>query len=125
MVSTAPKSASEIELELPLNDPRFTPLVHRLATEYWQIVQRNAERIDFPILRAWVDVDVDMEDVTWFPFTVHSPVTHDEAWAFQCSISAEAQRWIDQLDPAAQLARELVALGIVGVKDRQRARNGS
>ena len=124
MVSTTPRSASEIELELPLDDPRFTPLFQRLATEYWQIVQRNAEQTEFPILRAWVDVDVDMEDVTWFPLTVHSPVTHDQAWAFQRSMSSDVQRWVDQLDPEARAVDGLVALGIVGVKDRQRTRNG-
>lgn len=115
MVSTAPRPASEIELELPLDDLRFTPLFQRLATEYWQIVQRNAEQTEFPILRAWVDVDVDMEDVTWFPLTVHSDTSRDEAWAFQRSIGADVQRWIDQLEPKARAMRFLVALGIVGV----------
>ena len=41
MVSTAPRPASEIELEWPLDDPRLTPLIRRLATEYWEIVQRH------------------------------------------------------------------------------------
>lgn len=118
MVSTTPRPASEIELELPLDDPRLTPLVQRLATEYWQIVQRHADETGFPIVCAWVDVDVDMEGVTRFPLTVHSDTSHSEAWAFHSrTISPDVQSWSDQLDPVDYQASLRVILGIVGLRE--------
>ena len=125
MTTPAAKPSGEIKLELPADDPRFTPLVRRLATEYWEVVQRNAERVGFPIVRAWVEVDVDMDEETWFPFTVHSPVTHEEAWAFRDELGPDLDRWVAQLAPEARELIWLVSLAVVGLKRRQRARNGA
>ena len=104
-----------------LDDARLTPLFCRLATAYWRIVQTRADEVAFPILRAWLSVDVDTEGVTWFPFSVHSDTTHDEAWEFQRSIGPDVQRWIDQLEPGERKARELVSLLIVGLRERRGA----
>ena len=121
MVQASVRPAREIELEMNLNDARLTPLLRRLATAYWRIVQTRADEAAFPILRARISVDVDMEGVTWFPFSVHSDATHDEAWAFQRSIGPDVQRWIDQLEPGERKARELVSLLIVGLRERRGA----
>ena len=118
MVSTPPKPASEIELELPLDDPRLTPLVQRLATEYWQIVQRHAVQTSFPIVCAWLESYVDLEDVTYFPLTVHSDTSHAEAWDFECNvIGPDVQHWSDQLEPAELQASYRIILAIVGLRE--------
>ena len=118
MVSTTPRPASEIELELPLDDPRLTPLVQRLATEYWQIVQRHAVQTGFPIVCAWLESYVDLEDVTCFPLTVHSDTSHAEARDFERNvIGPDVQHWSDQLDPAELQQSLRVILAIVGLKE--------
>ena len=121
MVQASVRPAREIELEMNLDDARLTPLFCRLATAYWRIVQTRADEVAFPILRARISVDVDMDGVTWFPFSVHSDTTHEEAWGFQRSIGPAVQRWIDQLEPGERKARELVSLLIVGLRDRRGA----
>ena len=123
MSTPAATPAGEIHLEIE-DDPRMTPLVQRLAQEYWEIVRSNAERVGFPIARAWVRVDVDMDDVTWFPFTVHSPVTHEEAWAFRSDIGPEVDQWVAQLAPEDREMCWLVSLWIVGLDRRHWPRNG-
>ena len=125
MVQSSVRPAREIELEMNLDDARLTPLFCRLATAYWRIVQTRADEVAFPILRARISVDVDSDGVTWFPFSVHSDATHDEAWAFQRSIGPDAQRWIDQLEPGERKARELVSLLIVGLRERRGAASSS
>lgn len=123
MSRAALRTPQQIELELP-DDPRATPLVRRLAAQYWEIVQRTAVRDGFPISRAWLEVDVDADAVTWFPLTVHAQVTHEQAWEFRRSMSTEVDRWIEQLDASEQDVRGLIALAIIGLKRPRRPRNG-
>ncbi len=122
MTTTTPTSEIHLEIE---DDPRITPLVRRLAQEYWEIVRSNAERVGFPIARAWIRVDVDMDDVTWFPFTVHSPVTHEQAWAFRRDIGPEVDHWTAQLAPEDRELSWLISLWIVGLDRRHWPRNGA
>lgn len=120
MTTAASRATGELKLELPLDDPRFTPLIKRLATEYWQIVQRKAERSGFPIERAWVTADVDREGVTWFPFTVQSSVTRAEAWAFHRSLNVDVASWDEQLTPVEREVGTRLMLWVVGL-DRTRS----
>ncbi len=110
---------------MPLDDTRFTPLVQRLATEYWQIVQRKAERSGFPIERAWVTADVDREGVTWFPFTVQSSVTRPEAWSFHRSLHADVASWDELLTPAERAVGVRLMLWVVGLDRTRSAANGA
>ena len=65
-----------------------------------------------------------MEDVIWFPLTVHSDTSRAEAWDFQSNIiSLDVRRWIDQLEPEARAVRFLVALGVVGVDEHREQRS--
>ena len=124
MSTPAAGPADEIRLEIE-DDPRMTPLVQRLAQEYWEIVRSNAERVGFPIARAWVRVDVDMEDVTRYLFTVHSPVTHERAWAFHRSLRLDVTRWDEQMATADREVGRRLALWVVGLKRAQSDSNGA
>ena len=100
-----------------LDDARLTPLFCRLATAYWRIVQTRADEVAFPILRARISVDVDMEGVTWFPFSVHSDQRMTKRFQRRAPMAA-----LDRpAEPGERKARELVSLLIVGLRDRRGA----
>ena len=103
-------------LDMNLDDPRLTPLFRRLATVLCGSFKPERTRSPSRSSRARISVDVDSGGVTWFPFSVNSDATHDEARAcLSAALAQDVQRWIDQLEPGERKARDLVSGLIVGI----------
>ena len=125
MTTATAKPGREIELELPDDDPRLTPLVRRLATEQWDIVRSQARRKRVPIERAWMDVYVDPGEITWFYVAVHSPVTRREAWGFQGSLDADLRAWYEGLSSEERDLSALISFTVVGLHHGEPSDNGA
>ena len=106
----AVKPASEIEFDTSLEHPALTPLVRRLAGEYWTIVQRRAEEAGLLLRSARLVVDHDVEDATWVVLKVRAGASFEETMAFWRSLGPDVERWVAQMDPKSREAKRWLML---------------
>ena len=118
------RPAREVELDTSLEHPAQTPLVRKLAGEYWAIVQSRAEEAGLPLRSARLTVDHDIEDVTWVTVKVRVGAPFDETMAFWDSLAPDVSQWVAQMDPESREAKRLVLLDLPWIGASSFARNG-
>ncbi len=115
MPDTAVNPTHGVEFTLP-DDPRVTPLVRRLSTEYWEIVRSRAIRSGVPIVAAWMDIYVDREGATLFFVAVHCDLTQQESRKFKHGLGSATQAWFEGLTSAEREVAALIPFTVVGLK---------
>ena len=107
-----PQSA---ELDDSSEHPALTPLMRRLAREYWEIVRAKAEEQGLLIVKAWVSPYWDMEDSPVVFIAVHMGCSPERAAAFHYSLNAAHDLWKSRLDTEEIEVAANLAMVPVGV----------
>ena len=118
------RPASEVELDTSLEHPALTPLMRRLADEYWAIVKSRAEEAGLPLRSARLAIDHDIEDVVWVLVKVRVGAGFEETRAFHRSIGPDVERWIARMDTESREAMRRLMLDLPWMASPSFARNG-
>ena len=107
-----PQSA---ELDDSSEHPALTPLMRRLALEYWEIVRAKAEEQGLLIVEAWLSPRWDMEDGPVVFLAVHMDCSPERADDFHRSLNPDYDLWKSKLDEEELEAAVWIPLAPVGV----------
>ena len=114
---TAAATKADVQLDDSIEHEALTPLMRRLAGEYWEIVRARAGEQGLPIERAWLDPYIDVEGVPYVYVAVHFAAPHEQVRAFHHGLNDDHRRWYLQLDPEAQVATTRLSLTAVGIRE--------
>ena len=120
---TATATKADVQLDDSVEHEALTPLMLRLAREYWEIVRARAEEQALPIAKAWLDPYTDVEGYRLVHLVVHLDASDEQARAFHHGLNGDRRRWRVQLDPEAQQASMRMALVPVGLRSRWTSAN--
>ena len=95
--------------------PALTPLMRRLARQYWEVVKAKAEAQGIPIVAAWLSPRWDLEDGPVVFLDVHMDCSRERADAFHHSLNPDRERWEAQLNADELEAATWIPLGLEGV----------
>ena len=95
---TIAKSTKDVMLDTSCEHPALTPTMRRLAGELWALVQAKAVAKGFPITKAELRADTDVEGITWVSVAAWCDAPSDRAFAFHHGLDPEYTQWIEQLD---------------------------
>ena len=117
--ATAP--TTDVELDDSAEHEALTPLMRRLAREYWEIIRARAAEEGIPIDLAWLSPYTDSEGFHMVYLVVHLDVSPREGWAFQQELVDEFERRRMQLDPETREEHRKLMLLAGGVRDVKRS----
>lgn len=103
------------ELDDSSEHPALTPLMRRLAREYWEIVRAKAEEQGLPIVKAWLSPRWDLEDGPVVFLAVHLDCSPERADDFHRSLNSDTEKWESQLDEEELESAVWIPLAPVGV----------
>ena len=103
------------ELDDSSEHPALTPLMRRLARQYWEIVKAKAEAQGIPIVKAWLSPRWDMEDGPVVTLAVHLDCSRERASVFHHSLNPDYDLWKSQLDDEELEAAVWIPLSPEGV----------
>ena len=118
--ATATATKPDVLLDDSAEHEAITPLMRRLAREYWEIIRARAAEEGLPIVKAWLSPYIDMEDTRLVYIVVHFDIPYIQAIRFHPDYS----RWYAQLDPEAQEACSRLWMMPVGVRRDGESSNG-
>ena len=122
---TAAAPTTDAQLDDSAEHEALTPLMRRLAGEYWDIVRARAADQGLPIVGAWLWPRIDMENVPHVHLVVHFDVPDEQALAFHRGLNDECYRWEMQLDPEAYEVVLRLSLMPVGIRRGGKSANGA
>ena len=96
-----PQSA---ELDDSSEHPALTPLMRRLALEYWEIVRAEAEEQGLLIVKAWLSPRWDLEDGPVVFLDVHLDCSPERAATFHHSLNVPSGHALPNNRAAARRA---------------------
>ena len=114
---------TDVELDDSAEHEALTPLMRRLAREYWEIIRARAAEEGLPIVWAGLWPQIDLEDTHIVSVVVHFDVPYIQAIRFNPERD-EYDRWYAQLDPEAQEASMRVFFTAVGTPPARKSANG-
>ncbi len=103
------------ELDDSSEHPALTPLMRRLARQYWEIVKAKAEAQGIPIVAAWLSPFFDREEGSVVFLAVHMVCSPEQADAFHHSLNPDYDLWKSRLDAEEDEVAADLALVPVGV----------
>ena len=118
---TATATKSDVELDDNVEHEALTPLMRRLAREYWEIIRARAAEEGIPIERAWLRPRTDSEGFHMVFLVVHLDVSPKEGWAFRSELLDELDRQHMQLDPETREEHRKLMLSAGGIRDVKRS----
>ena len=113
---TPAATTTDVQLDDSAEHEGLTPLMRRLAAEYWEMVRARAAEQGLPIVRAFLSPVTDMDDRHVVFIAVHFDIPDEQAISFQLGLGAEHYRWHMQLDPEAQETNMRLSLVAVGLR---------
>ena len=113
---TPAATTTDVQLDDSAEHEGLTPLMRRLAAEYWEMVRARAAEQGLPIVRAFLSPFTDMDDRHVVFIAVHFDATDKQARALQYGLGAEHYRWHMQLDPEAKETNMRLSLVAVGLR---------
>ena len=116
MANARTLTATDVQLDDSAEHEALTPLMRRLAAEYWEMVRARAAEQGLPILEAFLSPYTDVEDRHVVSLAVHFDATDEQARALFYGISDEHRRWRMQLGPEAKDASRRLSLVAVGLR---------
>ena len=122
---TATATIADVQLDDSVEHEALTPLMRRLAGEYWDIVRTRAAEQGLPIVWAGLWPYIDMENVRIVHLVVHFDVPDEQARAFFRGLNGEHYRRHMQLDPEAQEVNRRLSLLPVGIRREGKSANGA
>ena len=114
---------TDVELDDSAEHEALTPLMRRLAREYWEIIRARAAEEGLPIVWAGLWPQIDLEDTLTVSLVVHFDVPYIEGLRFNPE-REEYDRWYAQLDPEAREASSRLFLLAVGIPPTRESANG-
>ena len=121
--ATATATKPDVLLDDSAEHEAITPLMRRLAREYWEIIRARAAEEGLPIVKAWLSGHIDMEGTHTVSVVVHFDVPDIQAIRFNPNLDAY-WRWYAQLDPEAQEACSRLFLLAAGIPPTSESANG-
>ena len=122
---TPTATTTDVQLDDSAEHEALTPLMRRLAREYWEMVRARAAEQGLPIVGAWLSPYVDMEQNRIVHLVVHFDTTREQAWKFRRELSDEHYRWHMQLDPEAQETNMRLFWTATGIRRAGESANGA
>ena len=122
---TAAATKADVQLDASAEHEALTPVMRRVANEYWEIVRDHAAEQGLPIVRAWLSPYIDMEDNRLVHLVVHFDVTREQALAFGCETDPDHHRWEAQLDAEAREASRRLWLMVAGLRRTEASVHGA
>lgn len=113
---TLSKTTANVQLDASAEHEALTPLMRRLAGEFWEIVRARAAEQGLPIVRAWLWPYIDMEDIPLVHLVVHFDVADEQVRVFHRGLSPDRNRWHSQLAAEEQEANMRLWLTAVGLR---------
>ena len=113
---TPTATTTNVQLDDSAEHEGLTPLMRRLAAEYWEMVRARAAEQGLPIVRAFLSPYTDVEDRHVVFLAVHFDATEEQARALQYGLSAEHRRWRMQLGPEAHETNMRLSLVVAGLR---------
>ena len=117
---TATATKLDVQLDDSAEHEALTPLMRRLAREYWEIVRARAAEEGLPIVWAGLWPHVDMEGAFLLDIVVHFDTPDIQAIRF----NPDYRPWYAQLDPEAQEACGRLWMMPVGIRRDGEPANG-
>ena len=117
MANARTLTATDVQLDDSAEHEALTPLMRRLAREYWEMVCARAAEQGLPIVRAWLYAYVDLEHTRIVHLVVHFDTPDEQALSFRRELSGELYRWHMQLDPEAQETNMRLFWVAVGIRE--------
>ena len=129
MANTPTRAAAATKTDVQLDDSAeheaLTPLMRRLAREYWEMVRARAAEQGLPIVWATLWPYIDLEHTRIVHLVVHFDAPDEQALAFRRELSDEHYRWHMQLDPEAQETNMRLFWTAVGIRRAGESANGA
>ena len=122
---TAAATKADVQLDASAEHEALTPVMRRVANEYWEIVRDHAAEQGLPIVRAWLWPYIDMEDNRLVHLVVHFDVPHEQVRAFCSGTDPEHRRWEAQLDAEAREASRRLWLAVEGLHRAEASAHGA
>ena len=102
-------------LDTSFEHPALTPRMRQLAGELWAIVQAKAVAKGFPITKAWLSADTDIEGITWVRVLARCDAPSAETLMFQHGLRPEYSQWVAQLDDESQELKNRPLLNLLWI----------
>ena len=116
---------ADVQLDASAKHEALTPVMRRVANEYWEIVRDHAAEQGLPIVKAWLSPYIDMEDIPIVHIVVHFDIPDEQALAFGSETDPEHRRWEAQLDAEAREASRRLWLTLVGLRETEASVHGA
>ena len=114
---TATATKADVQLDDSVEHEALTPVMRRVAREYWEIVRARAEEQGLPIEWAGLWPYIDVEGFPLVHLVVHFAVPDEQVRAFHHGLNDDHRRWYLRLDPEAQEASRRLFLTAVGIRE--------
>ena len=114
---TATATKADVQLDDSVEHEALTPVMRRVAREYWEIVRARAEEQALPIAKAWLDPYTDVEGYRLVHLVVHFDVPDEQVRAFHHGLDGEHYRMRTRLDAEGQEASMRLFLTAVGIRE--------
>ena len=122
---TAAATKTDVQLDASAEHEALTPVMRRVANEYWEIVRTHAAEQGLPIVKAWLSPYIDMEDIPIVHLAVHFDIPDEQARAFRRETDPEHRRWESQLDAEAREASRRLWLMVAGLHEAEASVHGA
>ena len=122
---TAAATKTDVQLDASAEHEALTPVMRRVANEYWELVRDHAAEQGLPIVKAWLSPYIDMEDNLLVHLVVHFDIPDEQARAFRRGTDPDHRRWEAQLDAEAREASRRLWLMVAGLRRTEASAHGA